>query len=239
MPIILFTHYHLHHEMIAMLPRVILFNAVSLDGRIDGFTPDLGQFYDLAATWKEDATLAGAQTILKACQNAPPEDEKAFLPPEKDLNERRPLLVIPDSRGRVRCWHFLKTWPYWSSFVSLCSRSTPEEHLDYLRKRHIDCIIAGEDHVDFKEALEELNSRYGIKVVRVDSGGILNGVLLRQGLIDEVSVLIYPSLVGGTTQSSIFRAPDLESPEGAIPLRLIYLESLEGGAIWLRYDIIK
>jgi hypothetical protein len=36
--------------MIAMLPRVILFNAVSLDGRIDGFIPDLGQFYELAAT---------------------------------------------------------------------------------------------------------------------------------------------------------------------------------------------
>jgi len=222
-----------------MLPRVILFNAVSLDGRIDGFNPDLGQFYGLAATWKEDATLAGAQTILKACRDAPPEDETALAPLKKDPEDRRPLLVIPDSRGRIRCWHFLKSWPYWRGFVSLCSSSTPKEHLDYLKDRHIDCIITGEGHVDLKEALEELSSRYGVKVVRVDSGGVLNGVLLRLGLADEVSVLVYPCLVGGTTHGSIFRAPDLESSKGAISLRLKYLESLKGGAIWLCYDIIK
>ncbi len=218
---------------------MILFNAVSLDGRIDGFNPDLGQFYGLAASWKEDATLAGAETILKACRDAPPEDETAFLPSNGDRDDRRPLLAIPDSRGRVRCWHFLKTWPYWSRFVSLCSRSTEREHLEYLKKRNIDCIIAGDDHVDLRQALEELNSRYDVKVVRADSGGVLNGVLLRQRLADEVSVLVYPCLVGGTTYSSIFRAPNIQSPEGAIPLSLKSIERLGGDAIWLRYDIIK
>ena len=54
-----------------------------------------------------------------------------------------------------------------------------------------------------------MNSRFGVKVVRVDAGGTLIGQLLRQGLVNEVSLLIYPSLVGGETQSSIFRAPDL------------------------------
>ncbi len=45
-------------------PRVILHNAVSADGRVDWFPADIGLFYELAATWHEDATLAGSGTIL-------------------------------------------------------------------------------------------------------------------------------------------------------------------------------
>ena len=224
-----------------MLPRVVLFNAVSLDGRIDGFKLDIAQFYELASSWKEDATLAGADTIILSVEKekVPEEDERTFEPPLKNPNDPRALLVVPDSCGRVRCWHYLKTLPYWRGYVSLCSRSTPEEHLDYLKKRHVDYIIAGDDHVNIRSALEELNSRYGANVVRVDSGGILNGVLLHQGLVDEVSVLIYPSLVGGIRPRSIFRAPDLESPDGAIPLRLMHLETLQNDLIWLRYEVVR
>ena len=42
------------------MPQVILHNAVSVDGRIDWITPELGVFYGLASRWKEDATLAGS-----------------------------------------------------------------------------------------------------------------------------------------------------------------------------------
>ena len=228
-----------------MLPRVILHNAVSLDGRIDGFPLDLEQYYELAATWKEDATLAGSQTFLKAAKEAPPEDESASIPFQADPGDRRPLLVIPDSRGQIRTWLYLRRLPYWRGFVALCSRSTPAEYRQYLEKRHIDCIIAGDEHVDLRAALEALSSRYGIRVVRVDSGGTLNGLLLRQGLVDEVSLLICPSLVGGERQSSIFRAPDLPAadysdwqvPEGVISLRLMDAQRLSGDVMWLRYEL--
>lgn len=224
-----------------MLPRVVLFNAVSLDGQIEGFALDIAQFYELASRWKEDATLAGADTILLSVEKekVPEEDERAFEPPQKNPNDHRALLVVPDSSGRVRCWHYLKTLPYWRGYVSLCSRSTPQEHLDYLKKRHIDCIIAGEDHVDMRAALKELRSRYGVKIVRVDSGGVLNGVLLRQGLVDEVSVLIYPSLVGAFQPRSIFRAQDSTPLGGVISLKLMRLERLKGDIVWLSYDIVK
>ena len=49
-----------------MIPRVIIHNAVSVDGRIDNFDVDMGLYYELAKTWKEDATLVGSITILKA-----------------------------------------------------------------------------------------------------------------------------------------------------------------------------
>lgn len=226
-----------------MLPRVILHNAVSLDGRIDGFPIDLEQYYELVCTWKEDATLAGSETFLRAESEAPPEDDSALLLPRVDPDDRRPILAVPDSRGRIRSWHYLRSLPYWRGFVALCSQSTPQEYLRHLKERHIDIIIAGEDHVDLRAALQELYSRYGVKVVRVDAGGTLNGLLLSQGLVSELSVLVYPCLAGGKGGSGIFVAPGkpaASSPEDeseAIPLKLMAAEQLKGDVMWLRYEV--
>ena len=221
-----------------MLPRVILHNAVSMDGRIDWFTPDIGLFYELASRWEEDATLAGSDTILNAPDEAA-EDEDVSEPPKKCPDDKRPLLVVPDSQGRVRNLHVLRKQPYWRDAVALCSRSTPKDYLNYLSQRHIDYIVAGDEHVDLQAALKELNARYGVKTGRVDSGGTLNGGLLRAGLVDEISVLLHPSLVGGTTPRSLFRAPDLTSSEGVIQLKLTHMERLAGDIVWLQYKVAK
>jgi 2,5-diamino-6-(ribosylamino)-4(3H)-pyrimidinone 5'-phosphate reductase len=121
--------------------------------------------------------------------------------------------------------------------VAICSDSTPDDYLQYLAEVGADCIVAGSGKVDMRAALEELNVRYGIQTVRVDSGGTLNGVLLRAGLVDEVSILIHPALVGGTSQRSVFRAPDLASPGGVISLTLVNAESIGDGLVWLRYKV--
>jgi 2,5-diamino-6-(ribosylamino)-4(3H)-pyrimidinone 5'-phosphate reductase len=224
-----------------MLPRVILHNGVSLDGRMDWGTGDIGLYYELAARWEADAMLSGSNTMLAAYSagEALEEDDAAFERPERTPDDPRPLLVVVDSRGRFRHWKRIRKEPYWRDVIALCSHSTPNTYLDYLQKRHIDYILAGDDHVDLHVALEELNARYQVKVVRVDSGGILNGVLLQAGLVDEVSVIVDPCLVGGTTPRSIFVAPDLTSAEGVIPLRLIHVENVKGDTVWLRYEVLK
>ena len=221
-----------------MLPRVIVYNAVSLDGRIDWFTPDIGQFYGLAAHWQEDATLAGSETIVQAEQEAP-EDEPSASAPGRPADDPRPLLVIVDSRGRVRRWHLWRSSEYWRDVVAVCSHSTPRKHLDTLGELQVPCIVAGTDRVDLRAALEELTTRFAVKTVRVDSGGTLNGALLRAGLVDEVSVLVHPCLVGGMTPRSWFRAPDLTTSEGVVPLKLTHTERLESDVLWLRYDVVK
>jgi 2,5-diamino-6-(ribosylamino)-4(3H)-pyrimidinone 5'-phosphate reductase len=44
---------------------------------------------------------------------------------------------------------------------------------------YIEAIIAGEGKVDLGQTLSQLNVRYGVKTVRVDSGGALTAVLLQ------------------------------------------------------------
>jgi 2,5-diamino-6-(ribosylamino)-4(3H)-pyrimidinone 5'-phosphate reductase len=222
-----------------MLPRVILHNAVSLDGRMDWFTPDIGLFYELTSHWKEDATLAGSNTIFNPDEAHADEPEASHQPSKGAPQDTRPLLAVPDSRGRVRNWRWLRSQPYWRETVALCSRSTPKEHLQYLDSIPVDYVISGDDRVDLRGALQELNRQYGVKVIRVDSGGTLNGVLLRAGLVDEVSVLIHPSLVGGSTPRTLFRATDLTSPGGVIRLKLSHCEQLSGDVVWLRYDVLR
>jgi 2,5-diamino-6-(ribosylamino)-4(3H)-pyrimidinone 5'-phosphate reductase len=222
-----------------MLPHIILHNVQSLDGRIDWITPDVGIYYELARQFQEDATLVGSQTILNPPEkeDIPKEDESAFEETKFDSEDKRPLLVIPDSRGRIRTWHYLKKLPYWRNWIALCSEKTPREYLDYLKKRHIDHIVAGDDHVDLRSALEDLANRYQIKTIRVDSGGTLNGILFRLGLVNEISIIVDPSLVGGTSPKSIFNAPDLTSKEGVFKLKLIHFERLKNDNVWLRYEI--
>jgi 2,5-diamino-6-(ribosylamino)-4(3H)-pyrimidinone 5'-phosphate reductase len=224
-----------------MLPHVILHNIVSLDGRMDWFMPDVGLFYEIVSFWKEDASLAGSGTILKALEHESAAEESIKSSGEKsfEADKQKPLLIVPDSKGKITKLHLLKKQPYWRDVIVLGSSLTPRSYLEYLYENQIEYIISGDDHVDFYSAFEILNSQYKVNVIRVDSGGILNGVLLRAGLVDEVSILISPSLVGGFSPNSFYRAPDLKSSEGVISLNLIHFERLREDIIWLRYKVTK
>ena len=51
-----------------MLPKVIIFDNISLDGRIDGFNIDNELYYRVAEEWSLDAVLMSSNTILKKFQ---------------------------------------------------------------------------------------------------------------------------------------------------------------------------
>jgi 2,5-diamino-6-(ribosylamino)-4(3H)-pyrimidinone 5'-phosphate reductase len=72
----------------------------------------------------------------------------------------------------------------------------------------------------------------------VDSGGTLNGALLRAGLVDEISVLLNPCLVGSKGSNSLFKALDLTESEGTIQLVLTHMEKLKDEVVWLRYETL-
>ncbi len=224
-----------------MRPRVVLHNAVSVDSRLLPFgMVDMGLYYGVAACFQEQATLAGSETLLvaEAINNLPPDADNGE-PLEVVPGDSRPLLIVPDSRGRVRIWRRLMSQPYWRGGVALCTKATPLEYVAYLERAGVNRIVAGESRVDMSAALEELGSRFGIQGVRVDSGGTLNGVLLQVGLVDEISLLIAPLLAGDDNARPFYHVPGNALADSAISLRLVHCERLDGDMLWLRYEVAR
>ena len=216
-----------------MLPKVILHNAVSVDGRTTGLDPNLGLFYEIAGDWDADVTLAGSDTILAALRQG---SDTASMPATDPGSKGR--LAVIDSRGRVKDWRSVKSWSLWQTFVSIGARSTPHQHLEYLRYQQIDDLTAGNERVDLSLALQELSERYGAGTIRVESGGTLNGALLRQNLVDEVSLLLHPVLVGGMSPHTIFRTLEL-APDTKIEMKLSDCQMLAEDYAWVRYAVVK
>ena len=221
-----------------MKPKVILYTAASLDGQTTGFSVDMGLFYSLAQRWGENASLVGCDTLLNAPDEIPEDEASEVSTITPSADDSRPILVVPDSRGRLKSWRYWREQLYWKDFISLCTRSTPPEHVEYLKRNGIKTITAGKEHVDYRQALDVLHRQFGTTAVRVDSGGTLNGVLLRAGLVDELHLLVHPTLVGGITQKTFFRDANLEQA-GEIALRFLGSELHSERILLLSYAVVK
>jgi len=86
--------------------HVVVHNAVGVDGRIDGFVPDIALYYDLARTWDVGAHLVGSDTLIEGEATAGGVPEGGADPTNEAADEgewdESPLLVVTDSRGRDR-----------------------------------------------------------------------------------------------------------------------------------------
>src|SRR5688572_6874900 len=99
-------------------PHVVVHVAVSVDGATTGFDADVATYYRLAATWDEDVTLTGADTILA-------QEAALAEAPAPGPDPDAALLVVVDGRGRVRRWTPLRTCGHWSGVLAAVAETTP------------------------------------------------------------------------------------------------------------------
>jgi len=123
--------------------------------------------------------------------------------------------------------------------VAVLTNQVSDAHLAGLREDGVSYIFAGARELDLNLALEVLNRELGIKRLEVNGGGVMNGAFLRAGLINEISLAIFPAVDGTKGSSSSFDS-DEDEIGAAVPLRSMTLASsevLECGAVWLRYQV--
>jgi 2,5-diamino-6-(ribosylamino)-4(3H)-pyrimidinone 5'-phosphate reductase len=203
-------------------PHVVVHVAASVDGATAGFDPDVGRFYALVPTWEEDVTLVGADTILA-------QEEALAAVPRPGPAPDGPLLAVVDGRGRVREWEALRDCGSWSGVLALRAGAAAASAGDTPVRE----LVTGTERVDLAAALGALWER-GARLVRVDSGGSLIGALLRDGLVDELSLLVHPCVTGAPSD----RRWHGSAPAPAPTLERLACEPFDDGLVWLRYRII-
>ena len=215
-----------------MKPEVLVFAAVSADGFTEGFEVDQGAFYEIVQGRSEDVALAGSNTILAV----PGADEDPDSEPDTSAFSRDgPLLAIIDSAGRIRAWDWLRRQPHWRDVIVIGSEATPRQVRAEWDRRGLHQIIVGQDKVDLAKAIEHLGSEFGASRIRIESGGTLNGLLLKQNLVDEVAMLVHPVVLGGRGRRTLLCGPEGARHDRSWPLKLKSATTLDGGLLHLTY----
>jgi len=233
--------------------RLVTFNIASIDGRIaiSRSTPSwldprwqpLGRFETVDAL-----SLHGARVSLEGSNSFTGRDAPEasfadhagtgvpagdFLPPGLRSHPGRWMIVI-DSRARIR---WTTSEMDGTRLAVLIAGTTPAGYRRFLREQDVPYLEAGEDRVDLAWALRRLGEVFGVDCVVSDAGGVLNGILLRSGLVDELDIQFLPVVVGCAEAPAIFEGYDLEALGDLRDLELISAETRPDASVFVRYAV--
>ena len=172
-----------------------------------------------------DAVMVGVGTVL-ADDPSLTVDETALLSRTDDSDPRQPARVVADSRART---------PLEARIVDdaattylLVSDAAPADRVDALADAGVEIITAGETQTDLDAALDALEAA-GIEQLMVEGGGDLIYSLFAADLVDELSVFVGPTVIGGRD------APTLADGEGFVDefpaLQLDSVERMDDGVL--------
>lgn len=233
-----------------MRPKIICHMTSSIDGRlqtsrwtppVEGIAPDLKstQYEEVATRLQADGWMVGRITMQGYAKGQPSQvdipavDLRAtFVAP----GDHATVAVAIDPHGKLEYGrHHIGA----EHIVAVVGRQVSDNYLAGLRRDGVSYLFAGGDGHDLAAAMDELGEAFGIQSILLEGGGVLNGVFLKAGLLDEISVLVYPGIDGLAGISSIFQyhGKEGEQPADGQRLRHLATETLEGGTVWLRYAV--
>lgn len=247
-------------------PKVVVYQEASADGRV-AFTPDISMLYVLdkwrgilkdsklypdllewvKLTHHPQAFLEGSGTFVRKDQkqsNFPSfhgniqQLYEDFLP---DSVLKDPRLqgwgAVVDSKGM--CRNLLVWVDKGIHGLILVANQTPPEYLADLQRKNYPYLVTGKERVNLHLALEKLRVQLGVTFICSTGGGKINGALLREGLVDEIDILICPVVIGGMETPALFDSPDLKPDDWPTKLKLISVQCFEDEHVWLRYEVVR
>ena len=227
----------------------------SVDGRLitdryslpfDGKNQDdvVNRYFEVEAELGGQAILIGRQTVQRHIFTGTFSDDNAADTPTTDLNPfispalgSRPTVVF-DSRGKIR---YDKAQMGHDTFIAVLGECVSQAYLEHLRAHGVSYLFAGSDGKNLPLAMKTLHEIFGIQRALLEGGGILNGSFLKAGLIDELSLVIYPGIDGLKGVPAIFEyagSPD-EFPARGQSLEFLSAKQFPDGIIQLRYKFHK
>lgn len=223
-------------------PLTTLFMLMSADGKIstgasdeldvdrdfpmiDGLREGLHQYYEIEQT-----------TDLWAFNTGRVQEKMGVN--RKELPEKSPVsfAILDNSHLTERGVRYFcaraKTFVLITSSRSHPAFDVKEENLH----------IIFQEKTDLRGALARLKKEFGCDRLTVQSGGTVNGLFLREKLLDRVDLVVAPVLIGGRDTSTLIDGPSLTAREelsGLGVLKLTDCTVLEDSYIRLRYSVVS
>ena len=120
--------------------------------------------------------------------------------------------------------------------------TTNKNHIAYsLQYKYDKLEILYYDTLDLKVLLEDLYSKYNAVRLTIQSGGTLNGMFVRNKLIDFVNIVIAPIIVGGKNVATLVDGESITDESELnklLPLQLLECNKLEHSYIELKYKVL-
>lgn len=138
-------------------------------------------------------------------------------------------IIATDTTGMLR-------WPS-NSFDNLpllviTSEECPKTYHDALTEQGISWISCGKKGIDLPKAMELLNTQFGVERLAVTGGGHINGAFLKDGLLDEISMMWCPGIDGRSGMTAAFDGLDKDTAPNK--LILVSVEKINE-TIWAKY----
>ena len=130
---------------------------------------------------------------------------------------------------------------HWVGKVLLVT--TNKNHIAYsLKDKYDNLEILYYETLDLTQLLEDLYSKYNAENLTIQSGGTLNGMFVRNKLIDFVNIIIAPIIVGGKDVATLVDGESITNESELnklMPLKLLECKKLEDSYIQLKYEVLK
>ena len=130
---------------------------------------------------------------------------------------------------------------HWVGKVILVT--TNKNHIAFnLTNKYDNLKILEYDSLDLNKLLEDLYTKYNAEQLTIQSGGTLNGLFVRNKLIDFVNIVIAPILIGGKDVATLVDGESIKDENELnklMPLQLLECNKLEDSYIQLKYKVIK
>lgn len=236
-----------------MRPKIIVHMMSSVDGRlyIDRYSKQfngksieevLDHYWTVSGEFGADAIMMGRTTLQESYplktfehKNTSPTQRPETFKAQPVVVDAIPNIVI-DTKGKV-----LYEGNKEQNFITILSEQVSDEYLAHLRENNVSYLFAGADGKDLDKAMEILSVEFGLKTILLEGGGYINGSFLKAGLIDELSLMVYPSIDGLSGMPSIFeyKGQSGENPSEGQSLEFISSKQIEDGIVWLQYKFHK
>jgi 5-amino-6-(5-phosphoribosylamino)uracil reductase len=89
------------------------------------------------------------------------------------------------------------------TIIVTTEKGRDEYKIKQIRERGKECLICGEDKVDFVELERQLEDNFGITSLMVEGGGFLNWHIFDQDIVDEIILMQLPIIIGGSTNITL------------------------------------